>query len=155
ERGAAIGKVAAGRGSLVCRRCRGHRNNMNPPLRLLLPLLLAPSLATQEGHSQFGHARTRELAELGVLPTPLEVAVADIVDSPRPRLPLPRAGEAVAMDVRFGGATVAPGGEAVLQLGFTTAPSGDHSDLPPLNLAFVIDCSGSMADAGKMDAVKA
>src|SRR5262249_48855739 len=39
--------------------------------------------------------------------------------------------------------------------GFTTAPSGDRSDLPPLNLALVIDCSGSMADAGKMDAVKA
>jgi hypothetical protein len=127
---------------------------MNPPLRLLLPLLFAPCLAAQDGHSQFGQARTRELAELGRLPTPLDVAVADIVDYHRHRLPLPRAGDSVAMDVRFGGAAVAPGGETILQIGFTTAPSGDRSDLPPLNLALVIDCSGSMADAGKMDAVK-
>src|SRR5262245_7786805 len=28
--------------------------NMKPPLRLLLPLLLAPSLAAQDGRSQFG-----------------------------------------------------------------------------------------------------
>src|SRR5262249_28190268 len=94
-------------------------------------------------------------ADPGRLPPRPAAAAADIVDSHKPRLPLPRAGEAVAMDVRFGGETVHTGGEAILQLGFTTAPSGDRSDLPPLNLALVIDCSGSMADAGKMDAVKA
>jgi uncharacterized protein YegL len=127
---------------------------MNPSLRLLLPLLLAPCLAAQSVSPSAGHARTRELAELGKLPTPLDVAVADIVNYHRHRLPLPRAGEPVAMDVRFGGEAAVPGGEAMLQIGFTTAPSGDRQDLPPLNLALVIDCSGSMADAGKLDAVK-
>src|SRR5262245_5737109 len=127
---------------------------MNPLPRLLLPLLLAPCLPAQGAAPSAANARTRELGELGRLRCRPDAPVADIVNYHRHRLPLPRASESVAMDVRFGGASVAPGGEAVLQLGFATAPSGDRSDLPPLNLALVIDCSGSMADAGKMDAVK-
>jgi uncharacterized protein YegL len=122
---------------------------------LLLPLLyLTPWSSAQAAGSTAGHARTRELAELGRLPTPLEVVVADIVNYHRHRLPLPRAGQVVAMDVRFGGDAVRPGGEAILQVGFTTMPAGDRDHLPPLNLALVIDCSGSMADAGKMEAVQ-
>jgi uncharacterized protein YegL len=127
---------------------------MNRTLSIVLPLLLAPWLGAQGPASSAGHARTRELAELGRLPTPIEVAVADIVDYHKHRLPMPRAGECVAMDVRFGGDAVRPGGEAILQIGFAATPSDDRTDLPPLNLALVIDCSGSMADAGKLDAVK-
>jgi len=121
---------------------------------IAVPLLLVAASPAQDAASQFGHARTRELAELGVLPTPLEVAVADIVNFHRHRLPLPRAGEAVAMDLRFGADAVRPGGEAFLQVGFTTSATLDRTDLPPLNLALVVDCSGSMADAGKLDEVK-
>jgi uncharacterized protein YegL len=127
---------------------------MNRALSIVLPLLLAPWLGAQQAAPSAGHARTRELAELGRLPTPIDVAVADIVNYHRHRLPLPRAGESVAMDLRFGGDAVRPGAEATLQIGFTTAPSGDRADLPPLNLALVIDCSGSMGDAGKLDEVK-
>ncbi|HLQ37801.1 MAG TPA: VWA domain-containing protein, partial [Planctomycetota bacterium] len=112
------------------------------------------ALPAQDGASSFGDARTRELAELGRLPTPADVVVADIVNYHRHRLPLPRAGDLVALDLRFGAATIGPHGEAVLQIGYTTTPTADRQDLPPLNLGLVIDCSGSMQDQGKMDQVQ-
>ena len=44
--------------------------------------------------------------------------------------------------------------EAVLQIGFTTSEVDERTDLRPLNLVFVIDKSGSMADDDKMSRVK-
>jgi len=46
------------------------------------------------------------------------------------------------------------GYEAVLQVGFSTALANDRQDLRPINLALVIDRSGSMADSDKMSRVK-
>lgn len=122
--------------------------------RLCAALLLAASLPAQDAASSAGHARTRELAGLGRLPTAVEVAVADIVNYHEHRLPPPRAGRAVAVDLRFGAVAVRPGGEAVLQIGLRTAPAGDRGELPPLNLVLVVDCSGSMAAAGKLGHVQ-
>lgn len=113
-----------------------------------------PALPAQDAGSSFGHARTREMAELGRLPTPRDVAVADIVNYHHHNLPLPRAGEPLGLDLRFLADRVRPGEDAVLQVGLAAAPSHDRSDLPPLNLALVIDQSGSMADAGKMEQCK-
>ncbi len=122
---------------------------------LILPLLVPlPTLAAQESQSSFGHARTREAARLGKLPTALEVAVADIVNYHRHRLPLPRGDEGVMLQLRYGNDEVAAGDRVVLQFGYTTSPGDDRADLPPLNLALVIDRSGSMAEAGKLAAVK-
>ncbi|MCA8975051.1 MAG: VWA domain-containing protein [Planctomycetes bacterium] len=118
-------------------------------------LILAPALLAQESQSSFGHARTREAAALGRLPLPIEVAVADIVNYHRHRLPLPRDDRGMMLELRFGNTEAAPGDEVVLQFGYTTAPGDDSSDLPPLNLALVIDRSGSMAEANKLDQVKA
>lgn len=117
-------------------------------------LLLSTVAPPQEGVSSFGHARTRALAELGRLPAPADVAVADIVNYHRHRLPLPAAGDAVMLEARFGGTGLDRSGRAVLQLGYTTQPATGREDLPPLDLALVIDTSGSMGDAGKMDAVQ-
>jgi hypothetical protein len=85
---------------------------------------------------------------------PDEIAVEEIVNYHRHRLPLPRAGQGVAMDLRWGNEQAAPGQPAVLQIGFTTAEHNDTSDLRPLNLALVIDRSPSMMDDDKMPRVK-
>lgn len=86
---------------------------------------------------------------------PDEVAVEEFVNYHRHRLPLPKAGQAVAMDVRWGNDEVSSGQrDAVLQIGFTTPSVNERTNLRPLNLALVIDKSGSMADGDKMSRVK-
>jgi Ca-activated chloride channel homolog len=86
---------------------------------------------------------------------PDEVAVEEFVNYHRHRLPLPKAGQAVAMDVRWGNDEISRNQrEAVLQIGFTTPGVNERTNLRPLNLALVIDKSGSMADGDKMPRVK-
>ncbi|MEP6904176.1 MAG: VWA domain-containing protein [Actinomycetota bacterium] len=86
---------------------------------------------------------------------PDEVAVEEFVNYRKHRLPLPKAGQAVALDTRWGNDEISSAQrEAVLQIGFTTAEVSERTDLRPLNLALVIDKSGSMADSDKMSRVK-
>ncbi|HXQ70756.1 MAG TPA: VWA domain-containing protein, partial [Pyrinomonadaceae bacterium] len=86
---------------------------------------------------------------------PEEVAVEEFVNYHKHRLPLPKVGQAVALDTRWGNGEVARlQREAVLQIGFTTAEADERTDLRPLNLVLVIDKSGSMADGDKMSRVK-
>src|SRR5688500_18808754 len=86
---------------------------------------------------------------------PDEVAVEEFVNYHKHRLPLPKSGQAVAMDTRWGNAEVSRSQrEAVLQIGFTTAEVNERTDLRPLNLVLVIDKSGSMAESDKMSRVK-
>jgi Ca-activated chloride channel family protein len=89
-----------------------------------------------------------------VPPTPDRIAVEEIVNYRRHSLPRPKSGQGIALDVRWGNGTVSPGQPAVLQVGLATAEFDDTSDLRPLNLALVIDHSGSMAAADKMIRVK-
>lgn len=86
---------------------------------------------------------------------PDEVAVEEFVNYHKHRLPLPKVGQAVALDTRWGNEEISPvEREAVLQIGFTTSEVTERTDLRPLNLALVIDKSGSMADSDKMSRVK-
>jgi Ca-activated chloride channel homolog len=86
---------------------------------------------------------------------PDEVAVEEFVNYHKHRLPLPKVGQGVAMDVRWGNNEVSRNQrEAVLQIGFTTAEVNERTDLRPLNLALVIDKSGSMSESNKMSRVK-
>jgi len=86
---------------------------------------------------------------------PDEVAVEEFVNYHKHRLSLPKVGQAVAMDTRWGNNEISPvQREAVLQIGFTTAEVTERTDLRPLNLALVIDKSGSMAEDDKMSRVK-
>ena len=123
---------------------------------LLLCSALGGSALAQEGASSAAASRTRYLAEAGLLPTSREIAVEEFVNYHRHQIGRPRAGEAVALDVRWGNDQISTttGREAVLQLGFSTALVNDRQELRPLNLALVIDKSGSMAAADKMSRVK-
>src|SRR5687767_7429281 len=86
---------------------------------------------------------------------PDEVAVEELVNYHKHRLPLPKSGQAVAMDTRWGNFEISRSQrEAVLQIGFTTAEVNERTDLRPLNLVLVIDKSGSMAESDKMSRVK-
>ncbi|HEX6813837.1 MAG TPA: VWA domain-containing protein [Planctomycetota bacterium] len=131
---------------------------MRTPLLPFTPALLALALAVhpaaQEAMPNFGHARARELAELGRLPTTHDVVVRDIVNYHRHRLPLPRADEDVSLDLRFDRSFATPEDRVVLQVGYTTRAEGNRAFVQPASIALVVDCSGSMAERGKMDQVK-
>ncbi|MBV8857251.1 MAG: VWA domain-containing protein [Acidobacteria bacterium] len=121
----------------------------------LLALCALPARAQQEGASTAAAARTRYLSEMGLIPASNSVAVEEFVNYHRHQIGRPKAGEAVLMDVRWGNDRVnAADPEAVLQIGFSTALVSDRQQLPPVNLALVIDKSGSMADANKLTRVK-
>lgn len=107
----------------------------------------------QNGQSTFGHARARELAALGRLPTSHDVVVRDIVNYRRHVLPQPTANQAVALDVRSDRGGAEPGRELWLQVGYTTHAEGDRTLAPPCAVALVVDCSGSMRERGKMSQV--
>lgn len=90
-----------------------------------------------------------------VFKAPDEIAVEEFVNYHKHRLPLPKVGQGVAMDTRWGNNEISPSQrEAILQIGFTTAEVNERTDLRPLNLVLVIDKSGSMADGDKMSRVK-
>jgi Mg-chelatase subunit ChlD len=92
---------------------------------------------------------------MGLIPASRSVAVEEFVNYHRHQIGRPKAGEAVLLDVRWGNDRIsAAEPEAVLQIGFSTALANDRRQLPPINLALVIDKSGSMADADKLSKVK-
>ncbi len=117
-------------------------------------LVFTHAAVPQQGVSIYGASRTQSLADLGQVPSVEDVVVEDWINYHRHCLPMPRAGRSVGLDVRWGGSAIRPGGYGVLQVGFTTPEVHDTRHLPPLNLVLVMDCSGSMADADKMDRVK-
>jgi len=120
---------------------------------LLRLAVAAVPLLLQDGSSTAGFARSAFRVERGEMPRVDEVEVADLIDYHHHSLPPPKAGETMALDVRCATASVAAGGATWLQVGISTARSHDLSKRPPLALALAVDCSGSMADAGKIETV--
>lgn len=116
--------------------------------------LLACLGFAQDGVATAGAARTRYLGNLGMIPPARSVVVEDFVNYHRHEIPRPRAGESVALDLRWGSPSLTKSREAVLQIGLSTALVHDREHLKPLNLALVIDKSGSMSEANKLDRVK-
>lgn len=121
----------------------------------LLPFALGPALTAQDGGtSTVGRAAAKRFANLGRLPPSQTIVVADMINYHRHELPMPRAGQPVALDLRQDHPLPAAFGESVLQIGLTTARLLDPAHIEPLSLAVVVDCSSSMAEARKMACVK-
>jgi Ca-activated chloride channel family protein len=112
-------------------------------------------IVAQEATSTASAARARYLAEAGVLPASREIAVDEFVNYHHHEIGRPKAGEAVALDLRWGNDQVSPfDREAILQIGLSTALANDRQQWRPINLSLVIDKSGSMAAADKLKRVK-
>lgn len=121
------------------------------------PYTPAPSTTTHYPSSQSYPSSTSYpvYTPAPVFKIPEEIAVEEFVNYHKHRLPLPKWGQAVAMDTRFGNMEFSRSQrEAVLQIGFTTAEVNERTDLRPLNLVLVIDKSGSMSESDKMSRVK-
>ena len=134
---------------------RTHNRTHPAAATLLLTTCLSvlPNLTAQAAQSTFGHARARELAALGRLPTSSDIVVRDLINYHQHRLPLPQGNQAVSLEVRSDRGWAEPGCELWLQVGYATRSEGDRSLARPCAVALVVDCSGSMRERGKMSQV--
>ena len=90
----------------------------------------------------------------GITPSE-QVIVEEFMNYHTHKIAMPKANEAVAVDLRWGNNLVGKNNEfAILQVGFATGFVDDFSHIPPLNLCLVIDKSGSMSHDQRMVKLK-
>ncbi|WP_306320480.1 MULTISPECIES: von Willebrand factor type A domain-containing protein [unclassified Streptomyces] len=99
--------------------------------------------------ASYGYAR-RSLGA-GRLPEPRSVRPEEFVNSFRQGYPRPKGnGFSVTVD----GARTGDDGWRLMRVGLATAQAPASGDRPPAALTFVVDISGSMAEAGRLDLVR-
>lgn len=121
-------------------------------LTLFVGLLLALS-GCAAGVPDASKARSRSLINRGAIVPAEEIRVAEYLQYYEQHFPTP-VDSAVGLDLRLGNDQVpAAGGEAWLQIGLQ-ARETETQEITPLNLALVIDTSGSMGASDKMPYLK-
>ena len=108
---------------------------------LLLCLISFPAFG-QQGYSIAGMAMGKLHAQRATMPQAKEVVIEEYMNYHTHQLPLPSDGESVHMDMQWGRPDFYE--EPVLQIGITTPFLRDLEGATPLNLALVVDRSGSM-----------
>ena len=122
-----------------------------PTLIVILATVLL--LTACGGAIDASKARSRGLINRGAIVPAEEVRVAEYLNYYEQRFPEPE-GQPLGMDLRLGNPRVPiQGGDVWLQVGLQAArpPEGQRT---PLNLALVLDTSGSMGETGKMSYLK-
>jgi|Deesub1362A_J573_1020465.scaffolds.fasta_scaffold01906_1 Ca-activated chloride channel family protein len=118
-------------------------------LWLLLALLLSACRAAQDASKSY----SRALIERGAIVPAEQVRVHEYLNYYEQRFP-PPLHQALALDLRLGNPRLpTSGGQVWLQIG-VQAREAQKGERRPLNLALVLDVSGSMAYDGKMRALK-
>jgi len=121
---------------------------------IILTVALLAALITGCGAKMdASKARSRGLINRGYIVPADEIRVAEYLNYYEQRFPEP-VDAPLAMDIRLGNPQVSPaGGDVWVQIGLQAiaAPAEDRT---PLNLALVLDTSGSMGDADKMAYLK-
>ncbi len=124
--------------------------------RLILAIAIlcvgTAAFAAGEGEAGAGTTRGRYLAGQGIVIPPEEIFVDSYVASVDYDYPNPD-GDFGAYLYTGNRQYSAAGGEGILHIGIQ-GQKRDFADLPPLNLAFVIDRSGSMSEDDKLAWVK-
>lgn len=112
-------------------------------LLVLSSFFMAPATVT----AQYGvSSASMSMARAGLPPVPDAVLVEEFVNFHRHKISLPKEGQAVGLDVRLGSPHADNDcNDVVLQVGLSTRPIPDPKKVPPLNIALVIDRSGSMS----------
>ena len=121
-----------------------------------IALILVGVLCRQDSSTDAGVNRSKLLLKSRRLPSPGEVRVYDFVNYHRhEELPEPKRPDRVSLDARLLRPALPRGkAQAFLQVGLRTPMPSRERDAGPVNLCLVIDRSGSMGDAKKMDYVK-
>ena len=120
---------------------------------LCLVFVVAISILAACAPSAASKSRADALITAGNIPPPEELRVGEYLNYYKQNFPAP-VNTTLGLDTRLGNAQVpTSGGEAWLQIGLQ-ARDGANEIIAPLNLALVIDRSGSMNTADKMPLVK-
>lgn len=102
--------------------------------------VLQTTVAAQAGYSNaaVGMGRGNQVKKAD------DIVVEEYFNYRRHALPLPKGNETVHLDLSWGSKTTTESGDAVLQIGITTARF-KADEMPPVNICVVLDRSGSMS----------
>lgn len=122
-------------------------------ITLLLAAVVLSLFAACSAPIDASKSRADALITSGSIPPPEELRVGEYLNYYKQNFPAP-VNSTLGLDLRLGNAQVPTGGgEAWLQIGLR-ARDGENEIIAPLNLALVIDRSGSMDTPDKMPLLK-
>lgn len=106
------------------------------------------------GSQDFGYFR--RLLDNNIVPQRSDIDASGFFAEHHSQLPAPACGERICLQPMLGAMNNLLNGNActILQLGLNSPIVANEQNRPPLTLAVVVDVSGSMNDAGKIDFVR-